>query len=366
MKVFSNNIQPKKSSNFLPKKPILPNPDLSLKLFFIGATLGPIVDSIHNQSLLIYDRAPIYIPSPVEAASVFTSSPSIYTTDKYLFCSSWYIPPLLGFAYVILGAVLPRLVQRVVVTMNGGQGDSGSQENSRRIRSLSSSEEKSAITPTSSPQKFKLRSFVTQSSDSNDVNARTPSTNDEKRRNESQILLKEKAILAVASTALIIKLSDFLQANPSFSSAIQQAIIQSSGVEIPTNTINLGIMIAAAVTQWVTLDRTFYALLTAVLVGVGGPLSELPFVQYGFWHYNPEAADYFPVEELIALLQTFLSSGTDQGTDVDFFLNDYSNLALSSITGPCYCAVTLDAIALGRWLETHSSDDLEMTPPPSN
>jgi len=341
MKIFSK-VPSKRSSNILQHKPILPKPELTAKLFLTGATLGPAVDSIHNQSLLIYDRAPIYVSSSATAALVFTSSPSIQTTDTYFFCSSWYIPPLLGFAYVILGVVLPRLMQRVVAAMDGDGDDSGSQENNLRLRSLSSSVEKSAITPTLTPTEDTLWSFVTQSLGGNDANGARASTNDERKTNDSQIVLKGKAILAVTSTALIIKLSDFLQSNPSFSSAIQQVIMQNSGVEISTNTLNLGVMIAAAMTQWVTLDRTFYALLTAVLVGIGGPLSELPFVQYGFWHYIPDSADYFPVMELIAWLQNFLSSGID----VNFFFNDYSNLALSSITGPCYFAVTMDAIAL--------------------
>jgi len=133
--------------------------------------------------------------------------------------------------------------------------------------------------------------------------------------------------------------------------------VQGSGVEIPTNALNVGVMIAAAMTQWLTLDRTVYALLTAVLVGFGGPLSELPFVQYGFWHYIPDAADYTPVEGLVAWLRDL--SLSDSGTG--FLSGDYSGLAISSITGPCYFAVTMDAIALGRWLENDPNDGTDIS-----
>ena len=44
-------------------------------------------------------------------------------------------------------------------------------------------------------------------------------------------------------------------------------------------------------------------------------------------------------------------------TIVTFLLGEnYSELALSSITGPCYLAVTNDSIALGRWFDAQSGD----------
>jgi hypothetical protein len=39
--------------------------------------------------------------------------------------------------------------------------------------------------------------------------------------------------------------------------------------------------------------------------------------------------------------------------------DNYQDLALSSITGPCYFAVTMDAIALGRWFDLPSMNDEE-------
>eukprot|EP00543_Licmophora_paradoxa_P018439 CAMPEP_0202470410 /NCGR_PEP_ID=MMETSP1360-20130828/81531_1 /ASSEMBLY_ACC=CAM_ASM_000848 /TAXON_ID=515479 /ORGANISM="Licmophora paradoxa, Strain CCMP2313" /LENGTH=53 /DNA_ID=CAMNT_0049096107 /DNA_START=32 /DNA_END=190 /DNA_ORIENTATION=- len=53
-------------------------------------------------------------------------------------------------------------------------------------------------------------------------------------------------------------------------------------------------MLTAALAQWLVLDGTPAALLAATITSVGGPLSELPFVANGFWHYLPEAGDYLP------------------------------------------------------------------------
>lgn len=109
---------------------IIPPIQTSLKLFFTGATVGPLVDSVHNQSLLRYDRAPIQIPMPTvllpstttttsiggplggdemnimhvatsNAIANFESVSSSSSSSPLLFSSSWYIPPLLGIAYPI-------------------------------------------------------------------------------------------------------------------------------------------------------------------------------------------------------------------------------------------------------------------------
>lgn len=98
-----------------------------------------------------------------------------------------------------------------------------------------------------------------------------------------------------------------------------------------------------------TLDGKLSSLFTALIVSVGGPLSELPFVALGFWHYIPSAADYFPLAGIADL-----ALGGEGG---GLLLEDYSDLALSSITGPCYFAVTMDAIALGRWFRYNDEND---------
>jgi hypothetical protein len=231
----------------------LPPTKTAAKLFATGATVGPIVDSLHNQCLLQYDILPISL------------------LDQH-FASSWLIPPLLGVAYVVLGGVLPRIFDSFL----------------------------------SSPSKNS-----------------TPSSH----------FLRDRAVFAVLSTAAIIKLSEFLQTHPA--DAIP---ILGTGIgEASSSTTNLVIMSVAALVQWIVLDTTPAALASALITAIGGPLSELPFVASHCWHYIPEAADYLPLSSL-----TFLPEYTQQ-------------LTLSSITGPCYFAVTMDAIALGRWFDSFSS-----------
>ncbi len=266
---------------------IFPNAVPAFKLFTTGATVGPLVDSLHNQCLLKYDRAPIDIVAPwnkVIGSGIATTTD--YDTVSYILRTSWYIPPLLGVAYLVLGAILPRCMSLLLQAI---QASSSTKEN-----------------PTDTTTKI------------------SPYTNK---------TLQTKAILAVTSTALIIKLSEFLETTPSFSESIQQQLTYLN--LLPTGEINLFIMIAAVLTQWVILDGTLSALLVAIIVSIGGPLSELPFVASGFWEYIPSASDYFPL----------------QGWNLAF-LSDYQDLALSSITGPCYFAVAMDAIALGRWFDT--------------
>ena len=100
------------------------------------------------------------------------------------------------------------------------------------------------------------------------------------------------------------------------------------------------VLLIAALVQWFALDGTAAALLAASITAVGGPLSELPFVAHGVWAYLDEAADYLPLANVdVDGLTTVLG-------------DNYKDLALSSITGPCYLAVTMDAIALGRWYDS--------------
>jgi len=231
------------------------------KLFYTGATLGPLVDSLHNQCLLTYDIAPITLSFPIVEAQ----EPSFY--------SSWLIPPLLGFAYVILGGVVPRFFSSVLSPL-----------------------------PIDPQKPFDLRR----------------SDNGEQSKPSEQSL-RYKAILAVLSTALIIRTSEFLTTN---------------GYDFSDS---YSILSLAAFSQWILLDRSLAALLSASIASIGGPLSELPFVAFGCWHYLPQVSDYFPLAGI---------------------LDNYSDLALSSITGPCYFAVTMDAIALGRWFDSMSNDEM--------
>jgi len=249
-------------------RPTLP---ATAKLFLTGATVGPVVDSLHNQCLLYYNVAPISIEWPQALSHL----------DGALFKSSWTVFPLLGIAYVVLGGILPRLFQLLV--------DSVSSSNKE---------------------------------------IPDPSIN----------TLRTKAILAVTTTAAIIKLSDFLERNPSVTDGLP--------IDDPAEQ-HIFVLLVAALAQWAWLDGTLPALLAASLTSIGGPLSELPFVADHVWVYLQSAGDYLPLQHV-----------TDSLGILRFVLgDDYQQLALSSITGPCYFAVTMDAIALGRWFDAQSRNE---------
>jgi hypothetical protein len=90
--------------------------------------------------------------------------------------------------------------------------------------------------------------------------------------------LKIRAILAVISTAFIIKLSQFLQTHD---------VINLGGHPIMLNAKwSLFLMAASDLLQWISLDRTPVALVAATISAFGGPLSELPFIASGFWQYS--------------------------------------------------------------------------------
>lgn len=250
---------------------IFPKPLPALKLVLTGATVGPLVDSLHNQCLLEYQKAMVDIPAFVSSSDLLMK---MSDEPSYILRTSWYIPPLLGVAYIVLGAILPRIASLLMAKTH---------ETSTIVK-----EEKSS----------------------------------------SSSELRTKAILAVSTTALIIKLSEYLETSSLFSSS----------------EMNLLVMIAAALTQWGLLDGTLASLITAVIVAIGGPLSELPFVAAGFWHYLPQASDYFPLKDLDWDILKLLG-------------DDYQDLALSSITGPCYFAVTMDAIALSRWFDVDEDNN---------
>jgi hypothetical protein len=247
------------------------SPSTSAKLFATGATVGPIVDSLHNQCLLRYDMAQISLDWPTALAS--------FSDYDYFFCSSWYVVPLLGVAYLVLGGVLPRLFETLLESL---------------------------------PMPIK--------------NIRpAPSTGSE---------LRTRAITAVATTALIIKLSEFLETN---------AAVTDNVIPLERPEAHILVMLIAALSQWALLDGTIAALLAATITSIGGPLSELPFVASDFWVYLDQAGDYLPLANI------------DSGLLESLLGENYQNLALSSITGPCYFAVTMDAIALGRWFDADES-----------
>mmetsp|Transcript_17952 Transcript_17952/g.54920 ORF Transcript_17952/g.54920 Transcript_17952/m.54920 type:complete len:218 (+) Transcript_17952:88-741(+) len=107
-----------------------------------------------------------------------------------------------------------------------------------------------------------------------------------------------RAVAAVASTTLIVKLSEAV---------------------VGDGLVGVALVALSALLQWALLDRSATSFKVALLAAIFGPLAELPFLASGAWHYL--SPDYFP-------------------------LPDYG---LNLITGPCYFAVTTDAIALARF-----------------
>ncbi len=277
----------------------------SAKLFATGFTVGPIVDSLHNQCLLRYDVLPISLewPAALQQNQHALGDIAIATDGyPYFFCSSWIVPPLLGFAYVVLGGLLPRLLESI-------------QESFQK-------REQEEISPT-----------VSSGTESLFLSSLSSSSSSEQ--------LRTKAILAVTTTAIIIKLSEFLETHPG-----------TFGISSDPVSISLLLMILACLTQWALLDGSFGAFFLATVTAIGGPLAELPFVGHGAWTYIESAADYFPLQNFVISESNNLLVHISQAL---FGTSNYQSLALSSITGPCYFAVAMDAIALGRWFDTSES-----------
>jgi hypothetical protein len=294
------------------------------KLFATGFTVGPIVDSLHNQCLLRYDVLPISLGWPLGlhqdqkaiadisgmSASDFIGSSTI-DSYPYFFSSSWTVPPLLGFAYVVLGGLLPRIVEWILASIP----NKDSQEN------------------------FESTSLSLSSQQ-----------------------LRTRALLAVASTAMIIKLSEFLETHPGIFDNVQ--LLQN---DVQPASLSLLVMIVATISQWALLDGSIVALLVATVTAIGGPLAELPFVGHGVWTYIEDAADYFPLRNLLpheigSAVSIDSNTVLLQIAQVLFGTGDFQALALSSITGPCYFAVAMDAIALGRWFDTSKSSSSSSLP----
>ena len=281
------------------------------KLFATGFTVGPIVDSLHNQCLLRYDVLPISLEWPASLQqNPNILGESVVENYPYFFCSSWIVPPLLGFAYVVLGGLLPRILESILESL---------QNQKQQI-------------------KYPPGSLVTESS------SLSPSSQQ----------LRTRAVLAVTTTAMIIKLSEFLETHPGVFDSYEEPA-----------SLSLLVMIMASVSQWALLDRSIVALLVATATAIGGPLAELPFVGHGVWTYIEQAADYFPLQNLSPTVLTTTDAFDTNNLVLQIFqqllgTSNYQDLALSSITGPCYFAVAMDAIALGRWFDT------SISPPPSS
>ena len=186
------------------RPPLLPPRVTSASLFVVGATVGPIVDSLHNQCLLAYDMAPIELTNPLTEFG------------PPLLASSWAVTPLLGIAYIILGYILPRVIEYLID--NPGATKDASENDS-------------------------------DDDDDDDDDA----TNYSRRVDTSE--LKNKAILAVTSTAFIIKLSEYLQTH--------NALVLGGSDFILDAQTKFGIMAASDAIQWVLPTRSYSG-------GIGG------------------------------------------------------------------------------------------------
>ena len=316
------------------------------KLFSTGFIVGPIVDSLHNQCLLRYDILPISVQwptititgpvSPVAPLLSFgvDNDPSIIDHHYYpfFFCSSWTVPPLLGIAYLILGGVLPRIVESILLQVKL----KNEQRNSKSM----------ATTPDDT-----IDTIDTSLSSSSSPSYSSTS------QQQKQEQLQTRAILAVTTTAIIIKLSEYLETHHDIlfvdndTTTTTTTSMLLSYLNIHTHSeASLLVMLMAAIIQWAVLDGSIIALLVATLTAIGGPISELPFVGHGVWTYLDEAANYFPLQNIN--INNILQQLPEQLPQIIFGTSNYHDLAISTITGPYYFAVAMDAIALGRWFDS--------------
>lgn len=321
------------------------------RLFVVGSTVGPIVDSLHNQCLLEYNVLPIKIPdltvrslptSTAENGSIstvigtagigsnnvvgdqqviqqhwsFLHSPSQLHYD-YIFTSSWTVLPLLGFAYVVLGVLLPRAIVYLFSVRPRRLHD----EDDLRTADADDTYDASCL-----------------DSDIDTDTVLLTLQNEQQQRQRQEQELRRKAIVAVTTTAMIIKLSELLETG-----TLQIPAISSSSLISP----EFIVLITSALMQWFWLDRTAVSLIAASITSIGGPLSELPFVGHGIWTYLDPAGDYYPLQHL-----EIITSLPQSWCITLFGTSEYENLALSSLTGPCYFAVCMDAIALGRYFDS--------------
>jgi hypothetical protein len=293
-------------TGFKPMK-ILPTPAATSKVFFTGSSIGTVIDSLHNQCLLRYNVAPITVEWPTFLNDVVASASSNrFLFNEYLFTSSWTVPFLLGVAYIVLGSILPAIIQNFIGIILNLAG-------------------------------------IRETSNLNNIGDQF--LNGERLAEiSSRQSLQIKAVLAVSTTAGIVKLSEFLVLNPSFGNDYLSIFSNS-----PEQQHSI-LLFCCVVIQWIALDRSLSSLITAWITSIGGPLSELPFVAAGVWEYLPAVSDKLPLEGLAHLLESDsmlrLSISSILGANFD-------KLAISSVSEPCYFAVCLDAIALRRFFQKY-------------
>jgi hypothetical protein len=149
---------------------------------------------------------------------------------------------------------------------------------------------------------------------------------------------RSRAFGAVASTVVIIKLSE----------ALALAVL-------PINAA-VGALLACCLVQWAALDAAWSSLLLACIVGIGGPLAELPFLGLGCWHYlSPDYCPFGVGDELGINYITGPCCARPSTPILCRLSPRLPNSVLRAWT-PTDFAVTTDAIALGRWFASSDGD----------
>jgi hypothetical protein len=275
---------------------ILPSAFTASRLFATGATLGPLIDGLHNQALLRYDLWPV----------------AVQFSETLSFRTSAVVPPLLGVTYIVLGGVLPQAMDALLKAVP--------------FRNIVADEDDGSVV---------AGAAVALTTGQTNGRAVQNEKNDQNHPEERHFFwLTVRAIAAVASTAAIVRWTEVMLSTTSNTSSILRpdAFLNPSAFSAAgTFESYLLLLTTVCIVQWAWLDGTMTTLLVASLAAVAGPLAELPFLSLGWWVYYDSPALYYPLGEV-------LSSSSSS-----------SSLGIHCLTGPCYFAVTMDAIALGRW-----------------
>ena len=195
------------------------------RLFAFGAVGGPIVDAVHNQAILGYDVQPVEL-----SLFVFNARTSLL------------IPPLLGFAYCVLGAVLPSLW--------------------------------------TSPEMLHARQY--------DARGRA-------------LLAVGSTVLIIKASDVLERATAGGDAHGlALALLAAMALAQWAWLDATVPALCLALVVRASSSRarrsWMMrhTHKAEPAAPARAQASVGGPLAELPFLSLGAWHYL--APDYFPLE----------------------------------------------------------------------
>ena len=276
----------------------------AIKLMATGASVGTVVDSLHNQILLEYHVAPVQIMSPMtQSTAQLSTSISMSTAASPLtshasnsgiwLATSWTVPPLLAVAYLLLGAVLPRIIQKVITSVVVAGNDSSSE---------STTTARAATTTATTTTATKITTLLRNE---NDDNTTAHESSQSLSPSPSIQDLRHRALWAVATTAMIVKLSDSLERHPGFTlppsvfdhctTIVNPPPTPLSSVTAWLDVQHLIVLFGAAVLQWWALDRTPVAFVLATIAAYGGPLGKCDATILGFPVMHPRSLPFFSV-----------------------------------------------------------------------